>query len=280
MSTEIYYFSGTGNSLHVAKELQKRIPGSELIPIVSILDNNIVATKGETVGFVFPLYFTTVPAPVRRFLEKLNMESTKYSFSVVTRLGTFCVANIQVNRILKKKGKSLDSQFVLNMANNTPTGLKPGKGDEDWINQIDKEKVTQLETEVRSCLDLIHKVINAQEKYPRNAATNPLLSLLERIMYLLTRNSKTQIDFYTDSTCTGCGTCEKVCLSRKIRMQDKQPVWQKDIDCYYCYACFNFCPTQSILVKDKYTKKDGRYAHPNITAIDITKQKLRNPQME
>lgn len=127
MSTEIYYFSGTGNSLHVAKELQKRIPGSELIPIVSILDNNIVATKGETVGFVFPLYFTTVPAPVRRFLEKLNMESAKYSFSVVTRLGTFCVANIQVNRILKKKGKSLDSQFVLNMANNTPTGLKPGK---------------------------------------------------------------------------------------------------------------------------------------------------------
>ncbi len=26
MSTEIYYFSGSGNSLHVAKELQKRTP--------------------------------------------------------------------------------------------------------------------------------------------------------------------------------------------------------------------------------------------------------------
>jgi flavodoxin len=26
MGIEVYYFSGTGNSLHVAKELQKRIP--------------------------------------------------------------------------------------------------------------------------------------------------------------------------------------------------------------------------------------------------------------
>jgi len=28
MSTEIYYFSGTGNSLHVARELKRRFPGS------------------------------------------------------------------------------------------------------------------------------------------------------------------------------------------------------------------------------------------------------------
>ena len=34
MSPEIYYFSGTGNSLHVAKELQKRIPETKLISIV------------------------------------------------------------------------------------------------------------------------------------------------------------------------------------------------------------------------------------------------------
>ena len=37
MSTEIYYFSGTGNSLHVAKELQKRMPETKLIPILSLV---------------------------------------------------------------------------------------------------------------------------------------------------------------------------------------------------------------------------------------------------
>ena len=58
MSTEIYYFSGTGNSLHVARELQKRIPETNLIPIVSLLNNNVIETNGETVGFVFPIHFS------------------------------------------------------------------------------------------------------------------------------------------------------------------------------------------------------------------------------
>lgn len=273
MSTEIYYYSGTGNSLHVAKELQKRLPGSKIIPIINVLNNDVVVTEGEIVGFIFPTYLTTIPAPVRRFLKKLDMKSVKYTFSVVTRLGDLCVANINLKRILKKRGKRLDSQFILNMANNSPTGLKPGKGYENWVNEINKEKVSQLESDVQSHLDSIQKTILSQEKYPTKAFPNLLLSFLEKIMYLLTYNIKTQIDFYIDSTCTGCGTCEKVCLSRKIKLYDKQPVWQKDVNCYFCYACFNFCPEQSILVKDKYTKKDGRYYHPDITANDIAEQK-------
>jgi len=39
---EIYYFSGTGNSLYVGKELQKRIPEAHLIPIVSLLNKDII----------------------------------------------------------------------------------------------------------------------------------------------------------------------------------------------------------------------------------------------
>ena len=64
--TEIYYFSGTENSLHVAKELQKRIPKANIIPIVSLLNKDVIETKGETVGFVFPIYFTAIPIPERK----------------------------------------------------------------------------------------------------------------------------------------------------------------------------------------------------------------------
>jgi len=141
MTTEIYYFSGTGNSLHVAKELQKRIPGIILIPMVSLLDKEIIETSADAVGFVFPTYLTTLPAPVRRFLTKLNPESARYIFSVVTRIGTVSVANVNLKKILKKKGKRLDSQFFLNMANNSPTGLKPVKGDKNWVHEIAEEKI-------------------------------------------------------------------------------------------------------------------------------------------
>jgi len=50
VSTEIYYFSGAGNSFYVAKELQKRIIDSKLIPIVSLLKQKIIEVHGETVG--------------------------------------------------------------------------------------------------------------------------------------------------------------------------------------------------------------------------------------
>ncbi len=276
MSIEIYYFSGTGNSLYVAKELCKMIPDSKLIPIVGVLDNEEIMTKGEAVGFVFPIYFTTVPVPVRKFLEKLKIDSAKYTFSVATRLGTFSVANVCVNRILRKKGINLDSQFVLNMASNSPTGLKPGKGDEDWIKKINKEKVLQLESEVQAKLNIIKKAILGREKILPKVIFNPFSAVLERIMYIITGNTKTQINFYTDSTCTGCGICEQVCLAKKIKMHEKKPVWQKEVDCYYCYACFNFCPMQSILVKNKYTKKTGRYFHPDVTAVEISGQKQKD----
>jgi len=43
-----------------------------------------------------------------------------------------------------------------------------------------------------------------------------------------------------------CGTCEKVCLSKKIKMINKKPVWQKNVKCFYCYACINYCSMQSV----------------------------------
>ncbi len=271
-NVEIYYFSGTGNSLHVAKELQKRIPETKLIPIVSQLDKKIIETKAETVGFVFPIYLTTVPAPVKKFLNQLDLKSNKYIFSVTTRIGTFCVANIYIEKALKKKGKTLDSFFILNMANNSPTGLKP-IGDKNWVNQITKAKIAELELNVQNQLDLIKECIINKEKYPKNRTSAFLNNLLEKLMSSITENTHREIPFYADSDCNGCGVCEEVCLSKKVKLMDGKPIWTKDIQCYYCYACFNFCPRQAILVKKLYTKKNGRYYHPEINANDISEQK-------
>ncbi|MBN1584290.1 MAG: EFR1 family ferrodoxin [Anaerolineae bacterium] len=91
MSTEIYYFSGTGNSLHVARELQKRIPEARLVPIVALVDRKSVIAHGETVGFVFPHYASTLPKVVHRFIEKLDLESARCLFAIATRGGfRFC----------------------------------------------------------------------------------------------------------------------------------------------------------------------------------------------
>jgi len=71
MSTEIYYFSGKGNSLYVARELQKRISDSSLISIVSLLPKDVIQTNGKSVGLVFPVHALTIPIAVKQFLKKL-----------------------------------------------------------------------------------------------------------------------------------------------------------------------------------------------------------------
>jgi len=84
--------------------------------------------------------------------------------------------------------------------------------------------------------------------------------------------------FYSDSKCIGCGICEKVCLSEKIKLVDKKPAWQRNVKCYLCYACLNYCPAHSIQIKSKiymksYTEENERYCHPYATANDIAGQK-------
>lgn len=287
MSTEIYYFSGTGNSLHIANELKKRIPDIKLIPMVSLLNKDVIKTEGESVGFVFPVYLMSVPPLVKKFLKRLDLSSVDYIFAVLTRINISSLAGIQLEKAMHKKRKKLNFSFVLNMASNSSVGLLPpaipGVKERamDWVNQITKEKISEMESVVQKRLDLIQKVIINKEKNPEKKKTNLLNKILKPLIFLLTspidhfiENNKTVIPYYADSSCTGCGICEKVCLSKKIVMDGKKPFWQKNIQCYFCYACFNFCPEQAILIKDSYIEKKGRYFYPSITANDIAGQKI------
>ncbi len=272
MDIEIYYFSGTGNSLHIAEEIGKRIPGTKLIPIVSLLNRNIIETDAELVGFVFPIHLAMSPVPVREFLGKLDIKAAEYIFAVATRAGSQHRAFIDVDNILKKKGKVLDSYFSLNMASNDPKF-------EGWQPATDKE-IADLEAEIQNKLDSIQKVILNREKN-REKDTNfttpmPSFSILSLLLPFLNRFY--DVELYSNSKCAGCGTCEKVCLSGKVKMVDEKPVWQEDIRCFYCDACLNYCPEQAVQIGSNrflksYTEENGRYSHPYATADDIAGQK-------
>jgi len=149
---EIYYFSGTGNSLHVAKELEKRIPEANLIPIASLLNKDVIETNGETVWFVFPIYLKAIPVPVKKFIKKLDLKSAKYIFALATRSGSPHRAFIDIEKILKKRGKRLYSYFTLNMGNNALVRNPP------------KEEIAELESVVQDRLDSIQQSIIHKEK--------------------------------------------------------------------------------------------------------------------
>ena len=266
--TEIYYFSGTGNSLQVARELQKGIPEARLIPMVSLLNRAVIRIEGETVGLVFPLHAFTVPMPVREFLKKLRPESASYLFAVATRGGSPCRVFQDVNRILKRKGKSLDAHFYINMPNNYLIGF----------DLPTPAHIARLESEMRQQVASIRKIITVQEKSREKDPHHHFL--YERILFPLfktfahtTRYGNLERRFYADAKCTHCQTCERVCLSGKIKLRDGSPVWQKDIRCTFCFACINYCPAQAIQFGKSKTPEKGRYFHPEVTANDIAGQK-------
>jgi NAD-dependent dihydropyrimidine dehydrogenase PreA subunit/flavodoxin len=284
MSTEIYYFSGTGNSLHVAKELQKRLPDANLIPILSLANKDTIITRGTTVGFVFPHYASSLPKIVRVFINKLNIESAEYLFAIATRGRTETIAFLETDKILKSKGRELDSFFAITM----PSGSEPlTKG---YADRITQERILRLESEMLERLDSIQKIILGKEiSRIRDTGDGtrppsyivpflPLLRLITPLLVPLGKLVETSFDFYQDEKCTGCGLCAEVCLAGKIQMEGGFPVWQETIKCLGCFACLNYCPLESIQVKSKfylksYTSQNGRYHHKDIKAKEIAAQK-------
>ena len=98
MTTIMYYFSGTGNSLRVANDLQRIVADSNTIGILSLRGMDIIRPKAEAIGFVFPIYCHTVPAVVKEFIAKLDLSIAKYIFAVATTDATQCRAFVEIVR--------------------------------------------------------------------------------------------------------------------------------------------------------------------------------------
>lgn len=272
--TGIYYFSGTGNSMHIAKELRKRVPETALIPIVSRLSHDKVEACGDSVVLVFPIYRMVAPMPVKDFLKKLDLSSVNYCFAVATRSGTPAGRTFTtLQNILSAKGKSLDGYAALSMGSNDPKGKgwRPATGDE----------LAEIEAVNQKRLDRVARAIGAKERYREEdtyvtTQINPLLGhvgafFAEAFGYI-------EENFFCDEECSGCGQCEMVCLAGRIKMKEGHPVWQKDVKCFSCYACLNFCPARAVQIKSNrmmksYTEQNGRYVHPEATAEEIAAQK-------
>jgi formate hydrogenlyase subunit 6/NADH:ubiquinone oxidoreductase subunit I len=264
---QIYYFSGTGNSLHVARELKRRMPETTLVPIINALSSSKIETKAETIGLVFPIHAFTIPFPVKQFLQRVDLKSAAYIFAVATR---FCSDKVfsDINKILAKKEKSLASYFSVEM----PCTYIP-------IFKLPPQKeIMRMESELQRRLDQIQTIVS--NKQISCEKDDLLVFLLGHILYppitswfQRIRFPNMEKSFYVDSKCTGCGLCESVCLSEKIRMKNNEPEWVDATSCTYCFACLHYCPVQAIQIKGRKTITRGRYHHSEVNAENIAGQK-------
>ena len=106
MSKTIFYFSGTGNSLKTAKDIQTKINAKELISMSRGV-KEYKSCQSDVIGFVFPVYFWGIPNRVFQFISNLSINTNGYIFVILT-YGMYSGNGLPaVQSILRKKGLKL-----------------------------------------------------------------------------------------------------------------------------------------------------------------------------
>ena len=262
MKTTLYYFTGTGNSLKIARILNEELENSDLVSIAKILREEKPVSKTEKVGFIFPMYYYGLPKIIFNFVNKINLDATTYIFAVVTRAGDVeGVPFIQLEKILREKSKNLDAGFSIIMPDNYI--LLP--------NKMSEEEKNNLMEKAKKYAKKISEDINENRKNLELEIIEGKRHRLERGNLRFHKNvNKGDEPFFADENCNSCGTCEEICPVDNILIVDGKPQWQHK--CQQCLACINFCPEDSIQY-GKVTLGRKRYNHPEITANDIKNQK-------
>jgi ferredoxin len=277
MTAEVYYFSGTGNSLYTAGEIARRING-KLISIPQVMADAHMEPEAEVVGIVFPVYYATndcgIPLIIARFVRQLQNLNSKYVFAVCT-CGSMPGTTIEnLGKLVKFQGGELAAGFTLKMSNRK---ISPKK--QEKVSADHKEKLNAIceyiigrkkgKMETRGILrktvlaPLLYLAIKpAFNRRYRKLSGSPHLPFKELIPIA-------DRSFQVGEKCSGCGICAQVCPADNIKIIDRRPEWQHH--CETCYACYAWCPQGAI--GGEIVEYNPRYHNPNIKLSDMLKTK-------
>jgi ferredoxin/flavodoxin len=281
MNIQLFYFSGTGNSLYVAKELKRILPEITITPIIRLLRSDNLLITSDYVGFIFPIQGFTLAYTVKEFIQKAQFDGCKYFFSIATKGGSPDRAMQDVSALLRIKNKVLNAHFSITMFTNDcmfkcPYSHKSFVPTEKMIHEMQNK----IENKVKLIADVIKRSKNhlyGDEDYVYDV--NPFIINVSLLFLRLAGKHNLKKAFYVDDKCTSCGACVKACPSNRIKIVDSQPFWNDDIYCHRCYACLNYCPPHAIQVtkkwyKPSFTTEQDRYSHPFATLNEIIEQKV------
>ena len=118
----VFYFSGTGNSYHVAKKLAEGL-GEKMIDMARATREDAyeyTLKKGEKLGFVFPVHAWAPPQMVEQFVQRLELyyEEDVYTYAVCTCGQSAGETMSILEASLEANDLSLDSGYSVIMPDN------------------------------------------------------------------------------------------------------------------------------------------------------------------
>lgn len=266
---KIYYFSGTGNSLLLARGLSQLLE-CPMIPLRDTLQLPSIKPDASAIGIVFPVYFMDLPVMVKEWALKLTGIENTYIFAVCNYGGATGTALKSLGGIIRKKGGRLSGKFGLHMPQNA--FLKQHEH-HDAIIEKARRKLPQIADTVRKRKS--GSFLSALPLYLLLYPFNPLFQgLYHQAMVELAGTDRSlsadaavllsDRSYRVSDSCTGCGICARVCPSDNIRMVHNRPQWQNR--CQACLGCYNWCPARAI--SGGLAQKGFYYRNPLIQAAD------------
>lgn len=295
MSDLIYYFSGSGNSLKVAKEISKEINGN-LIRILKKADEISFNENINSLGLIFPVYHATfgesgIPHIVEDFISKLKNINSVYIYAVCTHSGFPGTTIENLSRLISKRNGTLSVGYYIKMSipYSTLDKIKHLLFKEELkTNQLFEKKMNKLQEDLNKKIKVIVDDILKRKK-AKLETTGRIFNILYTPLYILSKsmaksyykklsnknfNNFSKLTLYADNSfktnkkCNGCGICVKVCPVDNISLMNSKPIWHNS--CENCFACYQWCPSNAL--EGEIVQFQRKYHFDDITVKDMIRK--------
>lgn len=260
----VLYFTGTGNSLYVAKHLD-----DERLSIPQLIHEKKKEYAADRIGIVCPIYGHEMPELVKQFIKQETFH-TEYLYLILTYGKLHGGAAELADRYLKTCGIEAHYINTIMMVDN----YLP-------VFDMNEQLAIDPEKKVNEHIEEIKRDIESKKHWKQKAV------LADRIchqMYLKMRNEN-PIDvksgiFRVLDHCIGCGICMRVCPTGSIQVENQHANYKDTSRCQMCLACVQHCPENAIRLTIPEKNPNARYHNGDIRLSEIVEANNQNRYSE